>query len=222
MKKLLTTLLFACVIAFSYHASAVTVTPDTCVTETDADNAGVSDWNCWTGSYDANGITLGEAATMTGIADLVEFYKSDDAGWTDAETPVHVPQSESGTYQANYGTTFYPSKDATDATIFREDVSDYIDCTACFIFVKDGNMDPSWYLINIGNWDGIESIYVEGFWPDNGAISHVTLYGIESDDKGLCSPDNPACNTPAVPIPAAVWLFGSGLIGLVGIARRKA
>ena len=26
----------------------------------------------------------------------------------------------------------------------------------------------------------------------------------------------------AVPVPAAVWLFGSGLIGLAGIARRKA
>ncbi len=25
----------------------------------------------------------------------------------------------------------------------------------------------------------------------------------------------------AVPIPSAVWLFGSGLIGLIGIARRK-
>jgi hypothetical protein len=25
-----------------------------------------------------------------------------------------------------------------------------------------------------------------------------------------------------VPVPAAVWLFGSGLIGLVGVARRKA
>jgi len=25
----------------------------------------------------------------------------------------------------------------------------------------------------------------------------------------------------AVPVPAAVWLFGSGLIGLIGIARRK-
>ena len=28
-------------------------------------------------------------------------------------------------------------------------------------------------------------------------------------------------NTSAVPVPAAAWLFGSGLIGLVGIARRK-
>ena len=27
--------------------------------------------------------------------------------------------------------------------------------------------------------------------------------------------------TPAVPVPAAAWLFGSGLIGLIGIARRK-
>jgi len=26
---------------------------------------------------------------------------------------------------------------------------------------------------------------------------------------------------PVVPVPAAVWLFGSGLIGLVGVARRK-
>jgi hypothetical protein len=29
-------------------------------------------------------------------------------------------------------------------------------------------------------------------------------------------------STSAVPVPAAVWLFGSGLLGLVGIARRKA
>ena len=26
----------------------------------------------------------------------------------------------------------------------------------------------------------------------------------------------------AVPVPAAVWLFGSGLLGLLGISRRKA
>jgi hypothetical protein len=27
--------------------------------------------------------------------------------------------------------------------------------------------------------------------------------------------------TSAVPVPAAVWLFGSGLMGLAGLARRK-
>ena len=25
----------------------------------------------------------------------------------------------------------------------------------------------------------------------------------------------------AVPVPAAVWLFGTGLLGLIGVARRK-
>ena len=30
-----------------------------------------------------------------------------------------------------------------------------------------------------------------------------------------------AGNNVAVPIPAAVWLFASGLLGLIGIARRK-
>ena len=28
-------------------------------------------------------------------------------------------------------------------------------------------------------------------------------------------------NVTSVPVPAAVWLFGSGLIGLIGVARRK-
>ncbi len=31
----------------------------------------------------------------------------------------------------------------------------------------------------------------------------------------------PVTGGPAVPVPAAVWLFGSGLVGLVGVARRK-
>ena len=33
--------------------------------------------------------------------------------------------------------------------------------------------------------------------------------------------DNMHMATSPIPVPAAVWLFGSGLLGLVGIARRK-
>jgi len=32
---------------------------------------------------------------------------------------------------------------------------------------------------------------------------------------------NFSSNLPTIPVPPAVWLFGSGLIGLIGIARRK-
>ena len=32
---------------------------------------------------------------------------------------------------------------------------------------------------------------------------------------------NIAVTPSAIPVPAAVWLFGSGLLGLVGVARRR-
>lgn len=41
------------------------------------------------------------------------------------------------------------------------------------------------------------------------------------DDKGL-SHTWTLVDAGTVPIPAAVWLFGSGIIGLIGVARRKA
>jgi hypothetical protein len=30
-----------------------------------------------------------------------------------------------------------------------------------------------------------------------------------------------AVNSTVIPLPAAVWLFGSGLMGLIALARRK-
>lgn len=42
------------------------------------------------------------------------------------------------------------------------------------------------------------------------------------DAQGLCSSlPSFVGSYNVVPVPAAVWLFGSGLIGLVGLARRK-
>ena len=51
------------------------------------------------------------------------------------------------------------------------------------------------------------------------ATGYVTLGANATVGGNGCSG---AISTPsAVPLPAAVWLFGSGLIGLAGIARRK-
>ena len=49
-------------------------------------------------------------------------------------------------------------------------------------------------------------------------FSATGLQGILDESWGL---DNVQVQVSAVPVPPAVWLFGSGLLGLVGIARRK-
>ena len=46
-------------------------------------------------------------------------------------------------------------------------------------------------------------------------VSTQSVHGFSLDDVTIG-------NVSAVPAPAAVWLFGSGLIGLIGLARRKA
>ena len=52
-------------------------------------------------------------------------------------------------------------------------------------------------------------ITIDIFEPASGNLRPVTG-GFEVDIK-----------VEAVPVPAAIWLFGSGLIGLIGLARRK-
>jgi hypothetical protein len=54
------------------------------------------------------------------------------------------------------------------------------------------------------NWSNNFSVIVDGFLPVSGTAT-VSLAG----------------NVTPVPLPAAVWLFGSGLLGLMGIARRR-
>ncbi|HQU17212.1 MAG: hypothetical protein B7Z74_00915 [Deltaproteobacteria bacterium 21-66-5] len=64
-----------------------------------------------------------------------------------------------------------------------------------------------WNAVSVdGNGDGVPGIPMVAGGPFAGFNANFNLNGI----------------TPApVPIPAAVWLFGSGLLGLVGVGRRK-
>jgi hypothetical protein len=48
----------------------------------------------------------------------------------------------------------------------------------------------------------------------------LAFIGNKTTSLGLAF-DNFSPSTAAVPIPAAAWLFGSGLLGLAGMARRK-
>ena len=130
-------------------------------------------------------------ADITG--DALEWYKSDYS--------VDGLGSDSGPAASWYETSF--SNSAQDAVISWNSGEDYID-GATHLLVKDGAADPVWYLFDIFGWDGTSDIVLSNFWPDNGAISHIALYG----------------GTP-VPEPGMVILLGIGLIGLAFFSRKR-
>ena len=123
---------------------------------------------------------------------LTEVYKQNVGG------------TEVGSAAGWYTTTFANSElDPKDADIVWDGGSFISDPS--YLLVKDGKQDPGWYLFDISSWDGQETIQLRDFWPNQGAISHVSLYGGGGGE---------------VPEPGPLGLLGAGILGLY-IARRR-
>jgi hypothetical protein len=67
----------------------------------------------------------------------------------------------------------------------------------------------------------IPSSYGGGFWGfiSNSPFTSVKLIGGTGTNQQHYALDNMVYS--AVPVPASVWLFCSGILGLIGLARRK-
>ncbi len=94
---------------------------------------------------------------------------------------------------------------------------------------------PNSCLVNTGPFSNMQS---NGYWSATKVLyqpGNAFYFMMNSGEQGRGSATgtglSPALNlfamavqsgdVSAVPVPAAVWLFGSGLIGLIGLARRK-
>ena len=77
--------------------------------------------------------------------------------------------------------------------------------------IVGGNSVFTLQITNLTN-----AAFLAGITDNANSVNGTTIGG---DDLLLAADGNLALQ--AVPVPPAVWLFGSGLIGLVGIARRK-
>jgi hypothetical protein len=112
---------------------------------------------------------------------------------------------DTGPFASSYTTTF--NGDASGGSITWVGApAPYIHADPLYLLVKDGNNQPIWYFYNLGNiWDGQETLKLQDFWPSNGSISHVALYGTSTTvpDGGM-----------------TLILLGGALVGLETVRRR--
>ncbi len=137
--------------------------------------------------------------TIFGTSGLSLLYKSD--------VDEVLIGNDSGPYAGSYTTWFYNNVgDPGNALLFWNGGAD-IDCPSCYLAIKDGNQTPGYYFYDLSAWDGTESISLLNFWPDQGAISHISIWGRDT-------PTN-------VPEPSTMALLGLGLLAIAFAQRRR-
>lgn len=70
--------------------------------------------------------------------------------------------------------------------------------------------------------NGDMSLFASGFAGKNPPFNGPRDYAFDSVGNMYVSDASSIWRISSVPVPAAVWLFGSGLLCLIGVARRKA
>lgn len=130
---------------------------------------------------------------------------------------------------SNLGSSSYPQGSIQGGIVpsgILNDTSDTITMNLSSIFAYWGGSD---FHQGTGKNDGITSLLATGDWEST--TGFYSLSWISNIDPSVCGPLGSTCSAEytiegyavasVVPVPSALWLFGSGLIGLVGFARRK-
>jgi len=168
-----------------------------------ANYLGFNDWRLPTLSP-INGTSFQTNLTNNGSSDF--GYGATGIGWQDGS---NNPVSEMGhLYYSTLGNLGKCTPDNGDPSGCTQQAGFGLNNVGQFT-----NLESSDY------WSGLE------FAPSNSVALKFRFRigrqgGVTKDNTFFALAVRPG-DVSAVPVPAAVWLFGSGLLGLVGVARRK-
>jgi hypothetical protein len=178
-------------------------------------------YNFETGSgfpADSNGASLGgfvAAGTFGGITNNATVYQTSNA--------VSGVQAMTGNTSTFGSATLNFTPGTTGIGFFGLDLTSDEIIRVSIDFMTSGSQ---LFDINLGGDPAFTAQYF-GVWDASDSILSATLIGGEIGGIGLGSRawaiDDLSVATgrvPPVPVPAAVWLFGTALIGFVGMSRR--
>ena len=122
---------------------------------------------------------------------------------------------------SDFGGTALTIGDAGGQVVFTDNMDGSWDAEVIFADMSSGGSitlsgDNSFVLGM--TWDGGMTYYTDSNFT---LVSAPDDYRIVFTD-GQTTGRTLAIDVAPIPVPAAVWLFGSGLLGLVGVARRRA
>jgi hypothetical protein len=118
---------------------------------------------------------------------------------------------ESEAYDPYYNTAFNSGNSGATITWVGPGniVSDF---GKVYLYVKDGKFSPQAYLFDLlaYNWDGMDQLVLQNFWPNQGEISHLAFYAGDPRE----SPEIPE------PMTFVAWSLGLVMCGAAGLRRR--
>ena len=167
------------------------------------DPANAGSWDPSTLAYDFAGSTLLTTdVNPPPSEDPLNFMNEHltvSLGVETADSPLHR------IYLNLYNSTFYPPNATRPLWLDTSTPANGFTLDDLFLH----GIDTLSEFKSIKPWEGealVDSVYLDGgvTGPYSGTWGSGTVQSLA-----------------AVPVPAAVWLFGSGLLGLVGMARRK-
>jgi len=203
-------------------------------------NSGWGSWDGWAYSNMTDTTTAGwtnqYSAITGGGAQGSEIYgvAYDGGSWGDASPPTvsfgaatgeDYDTTINGAYFTNTTYAYLSMRDG-DGYVSAFDAGDWQMMSITGID-SDGSYTSNtldFYLAdytsaNAADW------YIVDDWTYVDMTSLGDIIGFEIDFTGSQVDDVPAYlamdNLNAVPVPAAVWLLGSGLVGLIGIRRKR-